>query len=73
MSGEYFELCRKLPCGCHIKQRAVLAPDHPGMSDEDLDRHVRMLKYWSQDRAARHKCELVSAENPCGVAPKAKP
>lgn len=49
---------RALPCG-HALQCSVTLP--AAAAD--------MAKYWFDGRQHRHRCELVSAENPNGFAP----
>lgn len=49
---------RTLPCG-HALQCSVTLPALA----------ADMAKYWFDGRQPRHRCELVSAENPNGLAP----
>ena len=68
-ANDYVEIGRSLPCGCLVRNRAVCSHDSE-TTDDDTLQLVRKLNYWFSTLVARHKCELVSAENPCGVTPR---
>lgn len=57
-----------LPC-CGLVIRQYRA-DAGGDGWEKRNREA--LDYWAESRVSRHRCELVSAENPMGLLPRAQ-
>lgn len=61
----------QLPCGCTISHECVnRGPRTVGTAEaqEFAEKAQQHLAFWYRDRAPRHRCELVSAENPNGIA-----
>lgn len=65
-----------LPCGCVVLKRVVLDIDPTAENDGtdpatyrmQLDHATHLLGGWFESRVDRHQCELVSDENPYGLA-----
>ncbi len=56
----------QLPCGHTLAMTARLySLDEGRVKDAGAS-----LEYWLQDRMPRHRCELVSTDNPGGLLPK---
>ena len=65
-----------LPCGCEVRQTVSDQADEE-VTPEQLKQRIlfaaEILPYWYEHRffvEKRHRCELVSADNPNGLAPK---
>lgn len=57
-----------LSCGCEITYHCV--DDVPGIiakAPEYVAFAARGIAHWAEHRLPRHKCELVSPENPNGI------
>jgi len=67
---EYFEVARRLPCGHMMRQVMSFGPDSSPVSDEVIDTSMKVAHFQFHDRARRHRCELVSADNPYGIPRK---
>lgn len=65
-----FSMSVELPCGCHITQ-AVTNEFHGTINEGNIravnDSNGAMFASWFQQRAPRHRCDLVTAENPNGL------
>lgn len=67
----YLTLRAPLPCGCSITQ-SVSAVGSPKVEDF-MEWATPILAHWYDTRInkeQRHRCELVSSENPNGFAPR---
>lgn len=73
-----FEFSLKLPCGCTVGQKVsseqgdgeVVTPE---AFKEAFVSAAEIGSFWYETRffkEKRHRCELVSASNPMGIAPK---
>lgn len=60
----------ELDCGCHMKQ-AVVHEFHGTINEGNIraasDSNGNTLSSWFNQRAPRHRCELVTEENPNGL------
>ncbi len=54
-----------LPCS-HVLQIKWIKQEE-GLNSEDITNAAAVLRYWVDNRASRHKCELVSPQNPMGI------
>lgn len=73
LSNPEVRLSATLPCGCtltHVDQSkaTMLTFD---MLHHAAARQAEQAAFWFATQATRHRCELVSAANPCGLAQKA--
>lgn len=60
-----------LPCGCTLQQTLSSEVVPPVENIEGwIAQEGGKLAYWFKDRAPRHRCELVSTENPNGIQPR---
>lgn len=60
----------ELPCG-HTLCMGVFC-EHPSEDPQWVVEEAGKLAFWLTDRIPRHKCELVTEENPNGIEPRSK-
>ena len=62
----------RLPCGCEV---GITLRKKTSVDDQFifLKEEVQQLSWYLKDRLPRHKCELVSENNPNGISPKSTP
>jgi hypothetical protein len=66
---------RVLPC-CGLALRHMVgefaqpSPYAPPTPEGWEERNRARLEYWLNERTSRHRCELVSADNPMGLMPR---
>ena len=73
-----FEFSVKLPCGCTVGQKVSREQGEgevvtPEAFKEAFMSAAEIGSFWYETRffkEKRHRCELVSASNPMGIAPK---
>lgn len=61
-----------LPCGCTLDYATSAEPPIPHVG-AFLEHGAEILSFWFTiriEKEKRHRCELVSEENPNGIAPK---
>lgn len=65
-----FTMDVELPCGCHMTQ-AVVHEFHGTINESNIravsDSNANTLSHWFKQRAPRHRCELVTEDNPNGL------
>lgn len=58
----------ELPCGCRLTMGLhMIEDDQYPVAFDDLPSQAEKLVWWLKDRAPKHKCELVSTDNPNGI------
>ena len=68
-----------LACGCTFNVRnattlGMTEPSpHPDVVFNAINHGAGSLVYWYKNRLPRHRCDLVSPDNPNGIAPKDQP
>ena len=67
----------ELECGCNIEHGVASSHEYDLNDDEQVAEYgssaANTLAYWARCRFVlekRHKCELVTKDNPCGLLPR---
>ena len=58
-----FHFSRTLSCGCNLETSVIWSSAAAAVAEE-------LAGYWFETRRPRHRCELVTGENPNGLTPQ---
>jgi len=65
-----FTMDVELPCGCHLTQSVnneFYGTINTGNIRAVNDSNSTIFAHWFEQRASRHRCDLVTEENPNGL------